>query len=81
MARRVPRTSSTMQWRASMTRTLEPSQTPNARRRQASWGAQPISTTVAMLPDRQAESAQVRGAATAAGGWSVGSGMERAFVC
>lgn len=60
---RVPRTSSSIACRASITLTSVPSHNPSARSRQASSLAHPISTTVARLPARQDARAQVRSAA------------------
>lgn len=59
-ARRVPRTSSNIACRASITLTSVPSQSPSARRRQASLVAQPSATIVARLRGRHDASEQVR---------------------
>jgi hypothetical protein len=76
-ARREPRTSSNMQWRASTTFTLAPSINPSARSRQASLSPQLSDTTVAEMPAAQSPKRQATGADDVLGNDST-TGRERA---
>ena len=71
-ASRAPRTSSSMQFRASTTLTFAPSHSPSARSRHASASPQRIESTVARDPLAQAASRQdpvTTGSTGSAGRW------------
>lgn len=77
-ASREPRTSRSMQCRASTMLTLDPSINPNSLRRQASFSPHPSDTTVADAPARQSPRRQASGAraAPAASGSTTGRATE-----